>query len=599
MDASSGDRTGGKTGKTAGTSGEKAADTARTGAATRAGAGGGRAARSGAARTPAAPEALRAPVQKSRAARTPAAKAPAQKERAAKKPAPKGHAGKPPARKAHAAPKHAPQLSHPEIRTIMVGIMLAMFLGALDQTIVATALPTIGRHFNDLGDLSWVVTAYLVTGTAVTPLYGKLSDIYGRRVMMLIAVGVFVAGSIACALAPNMTALVIARAVQGLGGGGLMALAQTIIADIVTPRERGRYQGYIAAVFATSSVGGPVLGGLLTEYLDWSLIFWINLPLGLAALGLSSSVLRRVPYQPHKHSLDLTGAALMMSASVALLLALSWGGRRYEWLSPEIAALLLISAALWVLFAWWLARAPEPFLPLNVLGNPVVRTAALAGACAMGALVGLTIVMPLYFEVMKGLSAGESGVALIAQMVPTVTFSWLTGRSLVHQRQYKWMPLSGASAAVLALFALAIWPDTLPLYAVLALLAIIGGGLGTVFPISTVCMQNAVTQHQMGVATATANFFRRLFSALVVAMLGAIVLGGLGGVTGVAVENLVRTASTPELAHAFRFVFLACALVVGFGISFLLAMEERELRGPVTHSPAAGAPSGPGSPIPQ
>ncbi|MFZ0177127.1 MAG: MFS transporter, partial [Pseudolabrys sp.] len=178
-----------------------------------------------------------------------------------------------------------PALTDPEIRAVVLGIMLAMFLGALDQTIVATALPTIGRHFGNIDDLSWVVTAYLLTGTAVTPLYGKLADIHGRRVLMLTAIGIFVAGSVACALAPSMTALVLGRAFQGLGGGGLMALAQTIIADIVSPRERGRYQGYIGAVFATSSVGGPVLGGFLTEHIDWSLFFWINVPLGLIALG--------------------------------------------------------------------------------------------------------------------------------------------------------------------------------------------------------------------------------------------------------------------------------------------------------------------------
>ena len=207
------------------------------------------------------------------------------------------------------------------------------FSGALDQTIVATALPTIGRHFGNLGDLSWVVTAYLLTATAVTPLYGKLSDIHGRRAMMLTAIGIFIAGSLACALAPSMTALVLGRALQGLGGGGLMALAQTIIADIVSPRERGRYQGYIGAVFAASSVGGPVLGGFLTEHLDWSLIFWINLPLGLAALGMTSNVLKRVPFHPRKHRLDVIGALLMMAASIALLLALSWGGRRFDWIS--------------------------------------------------------------------------------------------------------------------------------------------------------------------------------------------------------------------------------------------------------------------------
>src|SRR5690348_1880713 len=263
-----------------------------------------------------------------------------------------------------AKPDEQKALTHPEIRAIVVGIMLAMFLGALDQTIVATALPTIGRHFGELEQLSWVVTAYLLTGTAVTPLYGKLSDIYGRRSVMLAAITIFVAGSVACAIAPSMLALVLGRALQGLGGGGLMALSQTIIADIVSPRERGRYQGYIGAVFATSSVGGPVLGGFLTEHLDWSLIFWINLPLGLAALGMTSSVLRRVPFRPRKHKLDVVGALLMMVAAVVLLLALSWGGRKFDWISVQTGLLLLASAILWGLFAVRLVMTREPFLPL-------------------------------------------------------------------------------------------------------------------------------------------------------------------------------------------------------------------------------------------
>jgi EmrB/QacA subfamily drug resistance transporter len=495
--------------------------------------------------------------------------------------------------KAGAEPR---ELTHPEIRAIVLGIMLAMFLGALDQTIVATALPTIGRHFGNLDDLSWVVTAYLLTATATTPLYGKLSDIYGRRGLMLAGIGIFVAGSLACALAPSMTALILARALQGLGGGGLMALAQTIIADIVSPRERGRYQGYIGAVFATSSVGGPVLGGFLTEHLDWSLIFWINLPLGLAALGMTSSVLRLVPFRPRQHRLDLIGAALMMSASIALLLALSWGGRRFGWISAPIGALFLTSAILWGLFARQLVSTKEPFLPLTVLGNPVVRCAALAGACNMGTLVGMTIFVPLYFEVVLHLSASQSGMALIPLMGATVLSSTVTGRLMTHIEHYKRMPLIGLSAAVLMLCPLAIWAGAMPTYLVLILLTLIGTGLGTVFPVSTVCMQNAVSRSQMGIATGAANFFRALFSALVVAVLGAIVLGGLGGVTGMSVEMLARSASAPELAYAFRFVFMACALVLAFGMAFLISMEERPLRGPP--SQGAEAPSGPATPIP-
>jgi EmrB/QacA subfamily drug resistance transporter len=495
------------------------------------------------------------------------------------------------------AARHEPRtLTHPEVRAIVLGIMLAMFLGALDQTIVATALPTIGRHFGNLDDLSWVVTAYLLTGTASTPLYGKLSDIYGRRGVMLTAICIFMAGSLACAMAPSMLALVLGRALQGLGGGGLMALAQTIIADIVSPRERGRYQGYIGAVFAASSVGGPVLGGFLTEHLNWSLIFWINLPLGLAALGMTSSVLRLVPFRPRKHQLDIIGAAMMMCASIAMLLALSWGGRRYDWISAPTGALLLSSAILWGLFAWRLVSTAEPFLPLTVLANPVVRCAALAGACNMGTLVGMTIFVPLFFEVVLHLSAGQSGLALIPLMGATVLSSTVTGRLMMHVTHYKRMPLVGLSVAIFSLGPLAIWPGSMPILLVLALLTLIGAGLGTVFPISTVCLQNAVARAQMGVATGAANFFRALFSALVVAILGAIVLGGLGGVTGMSVEMLARAASANELSYAFRFVFLACALVLTFGMAFLISMEQRPLRGPP--SQGAEAPSGPATPIP-
>jgi EmrB/QacA subfamily drug resistance transporter len=497
------------------------------------------------------------------------------------------------------AKPHAPPaervLTHPEIRAVMIGIMLAMFLGALDQTIVATALPTIGRRFGHLENLSWVVTAYLLTATAVTPLYGKLSDIHGRRTMMLTAIVIFVIGSMACALAPNMTALVWSRALQGIGGGGLLALAQTIIADMITPRERGRYQGYIGAVFATSSVGGPVLGGFLTEHLDWSLIFWINLPLGLAALGMTASVLKRVPFHPRKHDLDVIGAVLMMAAAVALLLALSWGGRRFDWISAEIGALIAASAVLWGLFAWRLVSVREPFLPLTVLANPVVRCATLAGACSMGTLVGMTIFVPLYFEVVLHMSASQSGLALIPLMGATVTMSTISGRLMTHITHYKRMPLIGLNLSILALGALSIWPQ-MPVLLVLLLLAVVGCGVGSLFPISTVCMQNAVSRAQMGVATGSANFFRSLFSSLVVAVLGAIVLGGLGGMAGMSVEMLARTASPGDLAHAFRFVFLAGALVLGFAVAFTVAMEEKPLRGPVTA--AETAPQGPATPIP-
>jgi EmrB/QacA subfamily drug resistance transporter len=509
--------------------------------------------------------------------------------------APKGRGKKDAARetKALAPAEHKP-LRHAEVRTVVIGLMLTMFLGALDQTIVATALPTMGRVFQDIENLSWVVTAYLLTATATTPLYGKLSDIYGRRAVMLAGISIFIAGSIACALAPTMTALILGRALQGLGGGGLMSLTQTIIADIVTPRERGRYQGYIGAVFATSSIGGPVLGGVLTEHLDWSLIFWINVPLGLVALAMTNNVLKRVPAQPRVHSLDWPGAFLMMAAAISLLLALTWGGVRFEWLSWPILSLFAGSALLWSLFVARLVSAPEPFLPLTVLANPIVRCATLAGSCCMATLVGLTIFVPLYFETVVHMSASQSGLALIPLMGGTVVASTLTGRLMVVVERYKSMALAGFVVGIAGLGALSIWPIGLPLYVTVLILMVVGLGIGAVFPIGTVAMQNAVTRSHMGIATGSMNFFRSLGAALVVALFSAIVLGGIGGRGGVSVEVLARSASEPVLANAFRFVFLAGMLVLCFGLAFLISMEERPLRGPAKEPPP---PEGPATPL--
>jgi len=486
-------------------------------------------------------------------------------------------------------------LSHAEARTVVIGLMLTLFLGALDQTIVATALPTMGRAFNDVENLSWVVTAYLLTATASTPLYGKLSDIYGRRMIMLMGIAIFIAGSVACALAPSMTALILGRALQGLGGGGLMSMTQTIIADIVTPKERGRYQGYIGAVFATSSIGGPVLGGVLTEHLHWSLIFWINLPLGLIALAMTSNVLRRIPLHQRKHALDLPGAILMITAAIALLLALTWGGVRFPWLSWQILGLFAGSAVLWAAFSWRLVSAPEPFLPLHILANPIVRTATLAGTCCMGVLVGLTIFIPLYFETVIHLSASQSGLALIPLMGATVVSSTLTGRMMTVVDHYKRMAVAGILIAIVGLGALSIWPVELPIAVTILVLFAVGLGIGAVFPVATVSMQNAVSRTHMGVATGAMNFFRSLGSALVVALFGAIVLGGIGASGGVSVEALARTASEPALAYAFRFVFLAAMLVLCFGLAFLIGMEEKPLRGPAAKD--APPPDAPATPV--
>src|SRR6476646_5034483 len=268
------------------------------------------------------------------------------------------------------APK--PPLTQSEVRTILMSLMLTMFLAALDQTIVATALPTIGRQFQDVTNLSWVITAYLLAATAVAPVFGTLSDIYGRRAMIIVALSLFIAGSGLCGLAPNMTVLILARGLQGLGGGGIMPIVQTVISDVVTPRERGQYQAYFSGVWTAAGIGGPVLGGVFAEHLHWSMVFWINLPLGAVALATLLPKMRKIPVFHRKREVDWLGGILLMASAVVFMLVLTWGGNRFLWLSPTILAMLGASAALVCSFVWYARRSDEPFLPLPLLGGSVV-----------------------------------------------------------------------------------------------------------------------------------------------------------------------------------------------------------------------------------
>src|SRR4051794_3723044 len=316
--------------------------------------------------------------------------------------------------------------------------MLAMFLSALDQTIVATALATIGRAYGDVESLTWVVTAYLLAATVVVPIYGKLSDIHGRRPALLVGIAIFVAGSVACALAPTMPALVAARALQGLGGGGLIALSQTIVGDAVAPRERGRYQGYFGAVFASASIAGPVLGGVFAEHLHWSLIFWINLPLGLIAFAISGRALKALPRHERPHKLDLLGAALMVSATVSLLLALDWGGVRYAWASPQIVGIGGTAIFLFALFGARLSIAEEPFISLDIIiRNRVVLAAIGCASFAYGTIIAVAIYTPVYFEGVLHLTASEAGLALIPFMGGVVIGSTVAGRLMAKLTHYK------------------------------------------------------------------------------------------------------------------------------------------------------------------
>jgi EmrB/QacA subfamily drug resistance transporter len=470
----------------------------------------------------------------------------------------------------------AARLDDASVRAIVAGIMLAMFLSALEQTIVAPALPTIGRVLADVEHLSWVVTAYLISTTVTTPLFGKLSDIYGRRRMMLVAIGVFILGSVVCALAPSMEVLIVARTLQGIGGGGLLPLALTVIADLLSPRERPLIQSYTSAMFLAASILGPVLGGLLTDYVHWSLIFWINLPLGLVALFMSDRVLRRLPRNERPHRLDLVGAALMVAAALALLFALAWGGVRYPWSSSSIIGLFAASAALWVAFGWRLLRASEPFIPLTMLADPVVLGIVIAGFFSIGTIVGLTIFTPIYVELVLGHSPSASGIVLIAFMSGATFGSMVAGRLMPRLERYKRVAVFAMPVGIAAMIVFALAPADLTLAEVTILLAVGGAGMGPMWPTTTVIIQNAVPLHQLGIATGTLSFFRQLGSALVVAIFAAIVLTG---VQGSSLEQL-SAADTAALAASFRWAFIAAAVLLATSLVSLMAIKTQPLRGP-------------------
>lgn len=479
------------------------------------------------------------------------------------------------------APGTQSELTQPEVKSIIIGVILAMFLAALDQTIVATAMPTIGRELGDIEHLSWVVSAYLLAATAVTPLYGKASDIYGRRPTLLVSISVFMVGSIACALAPNLVTLIIARAIQGLGGGGLLSLGQTIIADIVTPRERPRYQIYIAGVFVVSSLMGPLLGGIFAEYMHWSMIFWINLPLGFLAFWMTYSLLKKLPRHERPHKLDIVGAVLMTAATVSFMLALSWAGVHYPWTSSQIISLLVASAILWVLFAIRLKTAVEPLIPSAILRNRVVAMGTCAAAFAMGTFIGLSIYVPLYLEMLYQLSASRSGLALIPLMAGTVMGATISARVMVRVTHYKRLPTIGLALSAVGMGFLTLHSDPLPLYALLGLLAVISLGLGSILPVTTISIQNAVEPYQMGTATATMNFFRQLGGAIIVALFGAMVLAGVPDekVQNLSQETLFLLARSGSLGPVFQGIFGISALCLALSFLFFMLMEERPLRG--------------------
>ncbi|WP_341705505.1 MDR family MFS transporter [Ferrovibrio sp.] len=434
-----------------------------------------------------------------------------------------------------------PAFSHREKIVVLVGLMLGMFLAALEQTIIATALPRIAADLGGAEHLSWIVSSYLLTSTAVTPIYGKLSDLYGRKIMLQTAIGVFLLTSLLCGFADSMGQLIAFRALQGLGGGGLLAMAHATIADIISPRERGRYQGYIASVFAAASVTGPVLGGLFAEHLGWPWIFWINLPIGLAALAVSQKALARLRPRRLRHRIDYMGAVLIVAAVTCILLVTTMGGNELAWTSPAIAGLAAAAAALLILSILQERRAPEPILPPRLFRNRTYVVVIVINLLVALVMIGGLIFLPLFLQMVYGLTSGDAGLMLIPLSGFTVAGAITAGRLVSRTGRYKIFPLIGFSLAATALLLLSTVTAATPLWLTGLFMAVNGYGIGLVMPVMLVAVQNAVEPRDMGVGTASVSFFRTMGGSFGVALFGAVLIArldhrfaGLPGGTGLA-----------------------------------------------------------------
>lgn len=412
-------------------------------------------------------------------------------------------------------------MSPSKLRWLMAGLLLGLFLSSTEQSVVATALPTMAGELGGANRIAWVVSAYLLTSTIVTPLYGKMSDLYGRRIVYQVSIAVFLFGSTLCALSQTMNQLVASRAVQGLGGGGLMSLAFVIIGDVVSPRERGRYIGLLTTVFTLSAITGPLWGGLLVDGPGWRWVFWSVVPIGFVALLVTNRGLR-LPFATKDRPVDRLGIVLLVIASTGLILVPIWGGETYPWASWQLAVTALVGLGGTALFVWQERRAIEPIIPLRLFRDRTIVAVFVMGFSLMGALLTVTTFMPLFLQVTTGVSATRSGLLLTPQSIGISLVATVSGLVVSKTGRYKWTLVSGASLSVIALLALTrIGPDTgaLDLAPVLFLL---GVGLGLIFPNLTLSVQNATPMEDLGIGTSTSNFFRSMGGAFGAAISGAL-----------------------------------------------------------------------------
>ncbi|GGV32442.1 EmrB/QacA family drug resistance transporter [Actinomadura cremea] len=415
-----------------------------------------------------------------------------------------------------------------ELYAILGALMLALLLAALDQTIVSTALPTIVSDLGGLNHLSWVVTAYLLAATASTPLWGKLGDQYGRKRLFQTSIVIFLIGSALCGLARGMTELILFRALQGLGGGGLMVLAIAIVGEVVPPRDRGRYQGLFGAVFGVSSVCGPLLGGWFVDNLSWRWVFYINIPIGIVALAVIAAVLH-ARGERERHRIDYLGTLLIVGWAVGLVLVTTWGGTTYDWVSPQIIVLAAVSV---VLIAVWVLverRAAEPVMPPKLLAHPVFAIGSAVGFVVGFAMFGALTFLPIFLQVVHGVSPTLSGVHLLPMMLGMLVTSIGSGQIVSRTGRYKVFPVIGTPLIAIALFLLSQMDETSSTLAMSLRFALLGLGLGMVLQILVIAVQNAVPYEDLGAATSGVTFFRQIGGSFGVAVFGAVFGNSLAG----------------------------------------------------------------------
>ncbi|KVF97104.1 disulfide bond formation protein DsbA [Burkholderia vietnamiensis] len=478
---------------------------------------------------------------------------------------------------------------------IVAALLLVMLLSALDQTIVSTALPTIVGELGGLDRLSWVVTAYLLSSTVVLPLYGKLGDLYGRKVVLQAAIALFLAGSALCGIAQDMPQLIVLRALQGLGGGGLMVVTMAAIGDLVPPDRRARYQGMFGGVYGLATIVGPLLGGFLVEHLSWRWIFTINLPLGALALAVIG-VAFRPQAAPVKHRIDYMGAAFLATALTCVILFTSEGGSLLPWSSPQLWLTLVLGAVAIGGFVYEERLAAEPIMPLELFRQRTFMLMSLIGFVVGIALFGSVTFIPLYLQVVKGSTPSQAGLQLLPMMGGMLTMSVASGRLIARFGTYRPFPIAGTLLGGVAMALLSTLSLDTSLHTIYAYMALLGIGLGMVMPVLTLAVQNAVEFQHMGVATSGATLFRSIGGSLGVAAFGALFSHGLqsrleqalpanvtlpAALGPTAVQQLpaaVRDAYLHAFAGSLHGVYLAATGVIA--IAFVLAwfVERAPLR---------------------